>query len=331
MLKLDFNPANLMLGARYFRNSYQITILLSAIATVCHFWMGISKASAEELSYFSNEELGSNTPAYPLISDFDASERNDNIHPSLEIFFLEQIVDYHNLVDESEATEKRSPQNPISSYPLVTDLVRALERDASQSPEENLTEETAQDSEYLIPPRILDDSAADPFATTLPLNGSVVSHLTEWEVTSGFTLGEDFDDTDGSEDLTDEYQLDAIVELAGQIEQSITRDNVFTIDRQGTYFQYQSLRTERQVTTTRRIPRTLFGFRLGLTLTANCLFPGTSSDDQCSYTPAVEIDPRKPRSRYPNIYRCLIYWRSGRNCHSRISRSDSPTGFSKRS
>ncbi len=65
---------------------------------------------------------------------------------------------------------------------------------------------------------------------------------------------------------------------------AVTRNNVYTVDQKGTYFQLRTVPLDRKVPTTTLAPQTLTGLEIQLSLTANCLFQNTSSDQQCTYT-----------------------------------------------
>ena len=235
------------------------------------------------------------------------------------IEFSPRPVDQTTSVDALERPAALAPPEPDRGYPLVTELIAPIEFslrpvdqttsvDALENPdglaspgtegasplvaelsestspeniEKAVSESSSEDPDYIISPHTIPNSAASPFATTIPLNGVSISHLTEWETFSGYNFGDD---------INNHFQFDGAVALDRQIQQSITRDNVFTIDQRGTYLQLQTVRTEHETTTTRRFPKTLLGFELQLSLTANCLFPGTDSTQQCTYTPTIETD-----------------------------------------
>ncbi len=268
------------------------TATLICLITVGKIAVFSPKALAEVPNFLLNNDTDIKIENYPLVSELEPIEQAELVENSttnLEVTAPEQTASIEfnqgaitdqtpvHTLEDADILESVDSNDTHSS---VAELSAAPEKESQDTKD---SETKIEDPEYLIPPRIISDSAADPFATTVPLNNVPISHLTEWEIASGFTFGDD---------ISNNSQFNGTLSLNSQIEQSITKDNVFTIDREGSYLQLRDVRTEREVTTTRQIPRTLFGFRLQLSLTASCLFPGTDSDRQCSYTPAIETDPQ---------------------------------------
>ncbi len=168
---------------------------------------------------------------------------------------------------------KPSPQNQVSQN-------KATAPSLNKKPK-NSTAPAPVDPDYIIPPRIADDEKVSPLTTSLPLNDIAISHLTKWEV-SALESFADTADTD--------FFVNGTLKLNGRVMESLTRNNIYTVDQKATYFQLRSVPLERKVTTTTIEPKTLTGEEMQLSLTAPCFFPGTPDDQQCTYTPGLVID-----------------------------------------
>jgi hypothetical protein len=136
-------------------------------------------------------------------------------------------------------------------------------------------------SEYISPPKITAPEKIHPFTTTLPLNGIPISHLTEWELYSGATFGDDNNTS---------ISAGGIVKLDGQVTESLTKDNIYTVDQEGSYLQLQRIRETRKVELTRNEPHTMLGMQMQMTFTASCLTGEDIENKKCSYTPGLITD-----------------------------------------
>ncbi|MEH1789140.1 MAG: hypothetical protein V7L23_27065 [Nostoc sp.] len=175
-----------------------------------------------------------------------------------------------------ELVNKQTP--PVSQNPKDLPLVAELDQKPStEKPQITLP----TDPNYKIPPRIAPKERINPFTTTLPLNGIPISHLTNWEIFGGSSFGDDRNVT---------FDVNGIFKLNSQIQESLTRNNIYTVDQKGTYLQLQTVRQSREVTVMRKEPQTLFGTQIQMSLTASCIFPGTSANQQCTYTPGLVTD-----------------------------------------
>lgn len=139
----------------------------------------------------------------------------------------------------------------------------------------------ATESDYLIPPQVAPDEKLNPFTTTLPLNEMPISHLTEWQF-SGFKI---FSYTTESDIF-----LNGIVKIEDRVIESLSRTNIYQVDQQGTYLQVRTVPIERTITTTTTEPQTMTGLEIQMSLTGACVFPETTSDQQCTYTPGLVVD-----------------------------------------
>ncbi|HEY9607376.1 MAG TPA: hypothetical protein V6C85_37675 [Allocoleopsis sp.] len=137
---------------------------------------------------------------------------------------------------------------------------------------------------YIKPPQIIPNSRLSPFTTTIPLNGNVINHLTEWETSNSFSFGND---------RSSNLDLNALVRIRSQVEQSLTKDNVFTSDQRGLYLQVQTVQTNHEVELQHREPQTMQGLIIQETFTGPCLGQVQqegSANAQCSFTPALVTD-----------------------------------------
>lgn len=164
----------------------------------------------------------------------------------------------------------------------LTPLPHFLEPSSDKSPDDSTKPSPVlPDPNYIIPPRIAPKEKVDPSTTTLPLNDVPISHLTEWQLT---TLKAFADSTD-----TDIF-FNGVLKLRSRIVESLTRTNVYTVDQKGAYLQLRTVPLSRTVTTRLVEPQTMRGLELQMSLTAACIFPGTDSTQQCTYTPGLAID-----------------------------------------
>ncbi|MGB3614933.1 MAG: hypothetical protein WBA10_14160 [Elainellaceae cyanobacterium] len=152
------------------------------------------------------------------------------------------------------------------------------------------TPQTAPDDTYLIQPRRAEDDQVNPLTTTVLLNDVPIDHLTDWDAIASERFSRTIDSNPSGS---------GTVALSSRVLESLTRDNVYTVDQRGSYLQLRTLPHERIVTTTRRVPQTMLGMELQMSLTGACILPDSasqSSADQCTYTPGLvtsrnSIDP----------------------------------------
>ncbi|MEC4880372.1 MAG: hypothetical protein SAL70_03345 [Scytonema sp. PMC 1070.18] len=231
-----------------------------------------SKNITQSLSSFPEDiqpkvsDLLNNNPPFPKNTEFpkirlNQPELNDTSEQQLGVADLEtkQI---------SSGTQK--------NFPLVVELEKQR-----QAPQGN--------AKYLMLPRIASKEKIHPFTTTLPLNGVTVSHLTEWELVGGSNFGDDQNAA---------FTLSGVVKLNHQIQESLTRDNVYTVEQKGSYLQSQTVLQSREVTFARKDPQTLFGMEMQMSLTGSCIFPGQSSEQICTYTPGLVVDRNSIDSQF---------------------------------
>ncbi|MBL1178677.1 hypothetical protein [Pantanalinema sp. GBBB05] len=135
-------------------------------------------------------------------------------------------------------------------------------------------------SSYKKPPRVIPDQKVNPFITGVRLNGSMLSHLTQWEIATAYNFGSS---------ISSNLNVNGIYKLDGRITQSLSRNNVFASEQTGTYLQVQTVRTQRELTILRKVPQTLQGIELQLTFLGPC--SGINDTAQlCSLSPSLITD-----------------------------------------
>lgn len=136
-------------------------------------------------------------------------------------------------------------------------------------------------SSSLSTPRIIPSDRVQPNSTSWIFNGTQVNHLTTPELNLGTTSGTNRNPL---------QSLNSILNLGGQTTETTDNTGIYHLDYRGTFSQIQTLRQSRQVQTNITQPSTLVGFRERLTLTADCILPGTPQTAQCSYLPGLVTD-----------------------------------------
>ncbi len=95
---------------------------------------------------------------------------------------------------------------------------------------------TSPDPNYIIPPRIAPKEKINPGTTTLPLNDIPISHLTEWQLSALQAF---------AETTNSELFLNGTLKIRSRVIESLTRDNIYTVDQRGSYFQLRTVPLER--------------------------------------------------------------------------------------
>ncbi len=134
---------------------------------------------------------------------------------------------------------------------------------------------------FVIPPQIIKDSKVPEFTTTIPLNGTEINHLTKWQFVGNTTF---------SDNTNISFDVKALLKINSQIEQSLTKNNIFSIDYRGNYLQLQTVRKKREISLTRKEPQTLLGTEIQLSLTGSCLLENPNTQQQCTYIPSAVTD-----------------------------------------
>ncbi len=147
----------------------------------------------------------------------------------------------------------------------------------------------------VISSRIVPKNTVSKFTTTMPLNGRIINHLTQPEVTSSLGFGDAKNTT---------FDVNAFLPLKSQITESLTKDNIFTVEQKGDYLQLETVRKRNETTTTAKEPRTLIGTNIQLSLIGSCTFPGSNPESLCSYTPSLVTDQNSlnPQTLFPTKF-----------------------------
>ncbi len=183
------------------------------------------------------------------------------------------IKDLNTATKLNYQSSKISDKNSLRALPLIERL--------AEQPEVKPSKLSDSNSNYILPPTVAAPEKIHPFTTTLPLNGIPISHLTEWELYTGAIFG---DNTNTS------ISAGGIVKLDGQVTESLTKDNIYTVDQKGSYLQLQRIRETRKVELTRNEPHTMIGMQMQMTFTASCLTGEDIENKKCSYTPGLITD-----------------------------------------
>ncbi|MFK0730046.1 MAG: hypothetical protein ACFKPT_14130 [Gloeotrichia echinulata GP01] len=181
------------------------------------------------------------------------------------------------IIGQAEANSKQ-----IDPQPRVDDF----EVDQIYPPEKTPRVEP----DYIIPPRIGDPKKIRTFTTSIPLNGTVINHLTKSELSVSSGFGDSRNST---------LDVNGIVNFNSQVQESLTRNNIFTVDQNGDYLQLQTVRKRREIITDFTEPRTVMGQHLQLSMAGSCIFPGRNPDEICSYTPGLATGDINPNTLMP--------------------------------
>jgi hypothetical protein len=134
---------------------------------------------------------------------------------------------------------------------------------------------------FIIAPQVINNKNVPQFTTTIPLNGTKINHLTEWKFTGNTAFGDNRNNS---------FDVNALLKINSQIEQSLTKNNIFSIDYRGDYLQLQTVRKKREIIYNRTEPQTLLGTEIQLSLTGSCLIGNVNPNQQCTYIPSIVTD-----------------------------------------
>ncbi|MDZ8051821.1 MAG: hypothetical protein RMX68_004910 [Aulosira sp. ZfuVER01] len=242
-----------------------------------------SLSSPPEFESNSPSEI-SNSAQQLKLADLEQQTSNSHrcIPPQLGTPEFTQIETLEPKLSNSEFCQphkleqiQKQQQTPTSDSPTKSPtVIELLQKPVLEKPPAS----KPADSNYIIPPRVIAKEKVPAFTTTMLLNGSPISHLTEWEFTGGSSFSNQQNQT---------FDVNGIIKLNSQIEASLTKNNIFTVEQKGSYLQLQTVRTSREVTVAKKNAETIMGTEIQLSLTANCL---SNSDQQCTYTPGIITD-----------------------------------------
>ena len=225
-------------------------------------WLALSNqiASAQKINPLPKER-------YQNYTDYKSDNKQNSF--TIKNTFREKLKEkFKNYVVESN-NQASTEQQLSDQFSSVSQKIRkgksirnAINKlNAAKELNDNDSKLSKLNSEYILPPTIAAQEKIHPFTTTLPLNGIPISHLTEWELYTGATFG---DDTNTS------ISAGGIVKIDGRIIESLTKDNIYTVDQKGSYLQLQRIRETREVAVTRNEPHTMLGMQMQMSFTASC-------------------------------------------------------------
>ncbi len=149
---------------------------------------------------------------------------------------------------------------------------------------------TAVNSLYLIAPRAVKLKEVNPRTTQIPINGIQTLHQSQSELTAGFESGNHRNST---------VSINGIKLFSPYVGESISRQRVYRIEYTNSYSQVQTVRQQRDISTTVVEPQTLLGERQQISLIGDCLdlTPGgngssssTGVKQLCAYIPGILTD-----------------------------------------
>jgi hypothetical protein len=232
---------------------------------------------------FPSFAYGLPTDVFPLEQNSSLSEnlQDTALHPKIRILGdsspTRNDIDSYIANTEPELNNEPSPEPELNSKPSEIPLETQGEVPSEGEQESNL-------SEYQISPQIVEDELVPPFSTTMSLNGGFVNHLTRSELNTNYSFGSN---------ISSNFYLEGTYRIQSQVEQSLTKDNVFTSEYRGIYTQVDTTLENRKLITTFTEPVTLTGLQMQITFTGGCQVLGVQSEkptDQCSYLPALVTD-----------------------------------------
>ncbi|MGB6300541.1 MAG: hypothetical protein WBF90_30810 [Rivularia sp. (in: cyanobacteria)] len=199
---------------------------------------------------------------------------------------LTAINDLDRAKKNNNLRDRLSEKNTFTIIPLVSQIaqhpeINSLEKSSCIESKPSKTSDL--NSTYISPPKIAAPEKIHPFTTTLPLNNVPISHLTDWEFYTGSTFGDD---------INTSISAGGIAKLNGRIIESLSKNNIYTVDQKASYVQLQRIRETRKIAVTRNEPHTMLGMQMQMSFTASCLVGDTESieNKKCSYTPGLITD-----------------------------------------
>ncbi len=153
-------------------------------------------------------------------------------------------------------------------------------------------------SQYLIAPRAVKLKDVNPRTTQIPINGIQTLHQSQSEITTGIDAGDQRNST---------INLNGIKLFSPDATESVSRQRVYRIEYTNSYNQVQTVRQQRDISTTVIEPQTILGERQQISLIGDCLdftaggngsSSATGTKQICTYIPGIltdntSIDPDK--------------------------------------
>lgn len=226
-------------------------------------------------------------------SNFSKPTKVADSDPKIELKNDKSTICPPNNIQSPEFTQGTSLDNKIiENKPCSPDTLEKPEFSKRKSEIQPHLVDLDTNKNFAIPPQIIDNRKVPQFTTTIPLNGTKINHLSEWSFVGNTAFGDK---------SNSRFDVNALLKINSQIEQSLTKDNIFSIDYRGNYLQLQTVRKKREITSTRTEPQSILGTEIQLSLTGSCLFGNTNSNQQCTYLPSVVVDKNTidPNTLFP--------------------------------
>ncbi|MBE9114987.1 hypothetical protein IQ249_03650 [Lusitaniella coriacea LEGE 07157] len=182
------------------------------------------------------------------------------------------VLETSQLIEE--VTQDSNENNPLIPREIPSLVPATTQEEIPEIP-------AVENEEFQLSPRVIPNERITPAITSLSLNNVPISHLTEWEASATDTFGDN---------INNQFSVNGTVRLNSQISESLTQDNVYTIEQNGHYLQLQTATQSREIETSVVEPQTLLGFQIQMSLTAPCRLPNTDPSQQCTYTPGLITD-----------------------------------------
>jgi hypothetical protein len=156
----------------------------------------------------------------------------------------------------------------------------------------NPTPPTNTDPRYLVPPRIVPLQKVDPGSTLFPVDGLQTTRNLGTNIAVGAESG---DSRPAS------INLDRLDLRSPFFQESIDRDRVYRLEYTNSYDRLKTVSQQRDIITTARVPQTILGMEIKISMIGDCLSDGSSpaiEGQLCVYTPGIatdrsSIDPNK--------------------------------------
>lgn len=224
------------------------------------------------------------------VADLESNntEYRDCHEYDIEILEFTSVADLEQNLKKTQTCKSTNNQQTESLPTPIQTKTSVAQLDSSQiSP----NPKQPVDPDYIIPPRLAAKNKIRPLTTTIPLNNTQINHMTERQ----FVVGTSFGD---SQNIT--FDVSGLIKLNGQVQENLTRNNIFTVNQTGEYIQLQTVRKSREVTLSLQETQTILGTNLQLSLTASCIFPDTNREDVCTYTPGLTSADINPNTLIPS-------------------------------
>ncbi|WP_030007809.1 hypothetical protein, partial [Picosynechococcus sp. NKBG042902] len=179
---------------------------------------------------------------------------------------LEELLNEPEGVSEDLGLDEDEPLQEVAEDD--EDIEGQLEEILSQPAESDDTGEKAS--------RPLDTSGYSPRRTAFILNGTTITHLSDWQITTAALT---------ADATVSDIGFNAFKKLSSSLTSEINEDNIVTTDFRGNYLQLKTARTSRTVDTDLNIPVLVNGFEFQLTLAGDCgqLQPQEPAETKCNY------------------------------------------------